>query len=103
MAEYSSLNIAFIIIINNIIIMLLKNKILRREEKGIYIKFSLWRRRGTLPVIESNYFKIKNGSVITLIIKNIKSNNIATIKENQIRKRKKNKIIKNDIIINLIK
>ena len=57
MAENSSLNLEYIIIINNIIIMLLKNKILRREKKGIYIKFSLWRRRGTLPVIKSNYLK----------------------------------------------
>ena len=79
MAEYSSLNIAFTIIINNIIIMLLKNKILRREEKSIYINFSLW---------------IKNGTVKTLIIKNIKCNNNVIIKEIKLEKER---------IINMLK
>ena len=79
MAEYSSLNIAFIIIINNIIIMLLKNKILRREEKSIYINFSLW---------------IKNGTVKTLIIKNIKCNNNVIIKEIKLEKERIKNMLK---------
>ena len=59
--------------------MLLKNKILRREEKSIYINFSLW---------------IKNGTVKTLIIKNIKCNNNVIIKEIKLEKER---------IINILK
>ena len=114
MAKYSSQNLEYITIIINIIIILLKNKILRTEEKSRKGKLrDTIFKQGERLNISSNYkddlLEIKNELIITLIIKNIEAikNVFNKIKENQIKKRKSNigvinLIIKNDIIIILI-
>ena len=103
-----------ILIINDKIITLLKILTLRRKEKRREAKSYYFTKGKSLPTIfpsfQNDLFEIKNESKIIMIIKEIKKikNDNNKIKKNQIQKIKnnineKNIIIRNYLIINLIK